>query len=80
MSFDLHPIQLTEAKWQAVRAKFAAEGIDVPDEANGEIERDNIKAQFTWDGKTLRITIVKKPFYYPESTVTKHLSEFITTA
>lgn len=80
MSFDLHPIELTPERWQAVRARFKSQGVTVPDEASGEIDKDGIKAQFTYDGQVLRVTIIDKPWLYPAGTVAEKLTEFITEA
>tara|TARA_R110000868_G_C10733260_1_gene751795 strand:- start:77 stop:319 length:243 start_codon:yes stop_codon:yes gene_type:complete len=80
MSFDLEPLELTEQQWQNARARFAKEGIEVPDEASGEISKDGIASRFTWDGHFLRITITKKPFLYPPGLVSSRIAEFILTA
>ncbi len=80
MSFDLQPLAMDEAAWQRVRAKFSADGVEVPDAATGQIERDGITAAFTWDGRTLRVTVLHKPLLYPERTVREKLTEYIETA
>jgi len=80
MSFDLEPLELTEQQWQIARTAFAKEGVDVPDEASGEISKDGIVARFTWDGHFLRITITDKPWIYPEKVIASRLTEFILTA
>lgn len=71
---------MSEGRWQAVRGRFAEKGVDVPDEASGEISEHGVKVRFTWDGWTLRLTIVDKPFYLRESRVVDGLTEFITAA
>ena len=80
MSFDLQPIALDPDEWGRVRSAFAREGVDVPDMASGEIEQSGIKARFTYDGSTLRVTVVEKPWLYPEGVVRSHLTEFIENA
>ncbi len=80
MSFDLTPIQADADQWQHIREAFRLEGVDVPDEAAGEIEQDGIKARFTFDGQTLRVTVTDKPFLYPESVVKRRLENFIESA
>jgi len=69
--------QLTEDQWQGVRSKFLAEGIDVPDEASGSIYQMGVECGFTWDGKTLRVSVNSKPWWLSDRRVTDGLNEFI---
>ena len=80
MSFDLQPIPCDENQWQRVRAKFAADGVEVPDSASGTITKGGVTAQFTWNGSVLRITVTDKKWWYPEDQVTKGLTDFIDNA
>lgn len=72
LQFDATPEQ-----FQAVRRNFEKNGVDVPDEASGEIEQDDVKARFTYDGRTLRVSVYEKPWYAPESMVEEKLRDFI---
>lgn len=77
----MSPIELeypvTPQKFQAIRRNFAEHGVEVPDETSGEISQHGVTARFTYDGITLRLSIIKKPFLATTSYVTNSLNEFI---
>lgn len=76
------PLQftITPEQWQGVRAAFAKEGVDVPDEAAGEISQSGIRARFTFDGARLSVTVYDKPFIYPIRVVVERVKNFIEDA
>lgn len=75
LNFDVTPDQ-----WQNVRSAFARKGVDVPDEAAGEISQSGIRARFTFDGARLSVTIYEKPFIYPIRVVVERVKNFIEDA
>lgn len=75
LNFDVSPDQ-----WKQVRAAFGREGVDVPDEAAGEIHRSGVKARFTYDGSRLAVTVYDKPLLYPAGVVMTKLKTFIEEA
>ena len=79
MSFDLQPIPCDEVKWQRVRAKFAADGVEVPDSTSGTISYKGVMASFTFDGNYIRITVLDKP-WVTEGFVETKLDEYIESA
>lgn len=72
LTFEINPQQ-----FEALRKHFAMHGVDVPDEAAGEISQKGVKIAFTYDGITLRLTIIDKPWLVTEDYVAGKLSEFV---
>lgn len=52
-------------------------GLIVPEYDNGEVETHGIKIHFAYDGVTLTLTILSKPFYIPASMIWRELSAYL---
>lgn len=64
-------------KFQAIRMNFAEHDVLVPDEASGFLQHHGVGVRFTYDGITLRLSIVSKPIWVTDRRVTDGLTEFI---
>jgi hypothetical protein len=63
-SFTATPDQIA-----SLRNQLYAEGVTLPDGNSGQITGDGITANFSYDGTTLTVTIIDKPWYIPASMI-----------
>lgn len=68
-------ILITRPQLQAKKAVLAQNGI-VIDGDSGTVDSHGVTVDYTYDGETLALTVVKKPFFCPESAVEDKLREF----
>lgn len=70
MTFQISPAEL-----EAKRQQLGKSGITIEGDS-GTIQTHGVALSYTYDGATLTVTTVSKPFYIPQSTIDSELSGF----
>ncbi len=57
-------VEMTPEEFTVKAAQLRAEqGIDLSGSTGGQISKSGVTAEWAYDGKTLTVTVLKKPFY-----------------
>jgi len=65
-------IAMTEEQFQALAGKAKAQGIELEGRA-GVIEKMGVKAKWGFDGATLTVDVLEKPFFMSKEAVEEKL-------
>ena len=65
---------VTRERWEQIKAHVTGCGIPIAEDT-GEAEMSGIRVRYEFDGSTLTVQCIRKPFYYPESKVNDRLRQ-----
>lgn len=69
--------QLAPSGFDALRTKLLQSGITLPSGSDGTISQHGIELKYHYDGKTLTLTVQKKPFLIPAAMIWKTVDEWV---
>ena len=69
-------LPMTDVQFAAATRRLAANGIELTGAA-GTLSKDGVTARYEHADGTLRITILEKPFLFPESLVEGRLKAYL---
>lgn len=70
-------ISITPERFEAKRKELAAQGIDIKGES-GRVEAHGVKVDYKYDGATLSLAVISKPFIISTAAVEGRLKAWFT--
>jgi hypothetical protein len=69
-------VKMTQGEFDTVAARLKSQGIELSG-PSGMIEKMGVKAEYSYDGETLTVKVIEKPFLVTQEYVEGKLKEWL---